>query len=140
MSVGFLSLNAALDARVRAVLPAGIDLATGYAPEDLTDPAAPILARIVPHGVYPREQRGKAGLLEAHYSFFVEFDQERIDATQEAAGYAFFDDAMAQICGWAYAPGRMAEFQQSPAPMAYDGRIGRVEFSFVVPVIVTGNP
>jgi len=140
MSIGLLALNALVDARIRAVLPAGIEMVTGYSPADLTDSAPPILARIVPYGAYPVEQRGRTGALEAHYSLFVEFDQERISAAQESAGYQFFDDALAQVCGWAYAPGRAAQFQQSPAPLAYDGRIGRVEFSFVIPVFVTGNP
>lgn len=140
MSIGILSLNALVDARIRAVLPAGVELVTGYSYEDLRDSAPAILARVVPQGVYPAEQSGRTAALVAQYSLFVEFDQERITGTEEAAGYQFFDDALAQIAGWAYAPGRFAQFIQSPTPMAYDGRIGRVEFSFSLPVFVIGNP
>ncbi|TVO53855.1 hypothetical protein [Denitromonas halophila] len=139
MSVGILALNTLVDARIRAVLPAGIEMVTGYSYEDLTDSAPAILARIVPQGVYPAEQSGRTAALVAQYTLFVEFDQERLSTADESAGYQFFDDALAQIAGWAYAPGRFAQFIHSPTPMAYDGRIWRVEFSFSVPVFVTGN-
>lgn len=131
-----MSLSSALDARLRPLLPAGMGLGVGYAPENLTDLGAPIHAHVVPDGAAPYADTGNQARLMAGYTLYVFLDQERIDATQEASAYQFFDDALAHILGWA--PMGLGECRliASPSPLAYDGRIGRLEFSFQVPVYV----
>lgn len=144
MTIGLLAINARVDARIRDVLPASVQMITGYSEEDLRESAPPMLARIVLHGVFPDDESGDrqgmtAAALLAQYSFFVEFDQERVTTAQEQEGYTLFDDAMMQIVGWSYRPGHVARLIQSPNPLAYDGRIGRVEFSFTVPIYLIGR-
>ncbi len=136
MSLGLMALNAAIDARLRPLLPAGMGLGVGYAPENLTDLAAPIHAHVVPDGAAPVDATGPQARLMAGFTVYVFLDQERIDAQQESDAYAFFDAALSHIIGWPPLDLGACRLIASPTPLAYDGRIGRLEFSFQVPVYV----
>ena len=140
MSLGLMALNAAIDSRLRPLLPAGMGLGVGYAPENLTELASPIHAHVVPDGAAPASDAGAQARLMAGFTLYVFLDQERIDATQEADAYQFFDDAMAHVLGWQPLDLGECRLVASPSPLAYDGRIGRLEFSFHVPVYVRRAP
>lgn len=141
MSIGLLALNAAIASRLTPLLPSGMGLAVGYAPENLTDLAAPISCHVVPDGARPYSDTGPNARLMAGYTLYVFLDQERIDTTQEAAAYQFFDDALAALLGWAPGGGAAeCRFVSTQTPMAYDGRIGRLEISIEVPVYIRRVP
>lgn len=136
MSLGLLALNQAIDARLRPLLPTGMGLAVGYAPENLTELENPTTCHVVPDGASPLSSTGRNSRLMAGFTLYVFLDQERIDATQEAAAFQFFDDALAHLLAWSPNGVGDVEFTQTQTPMAYDGRIGRLEISFAVPVYI----
>ena len=138
MSIGLLALNAQIDARLRAALPAGMGLAVGYAPDNLTELANPVSAHVIPDGAQPQEDITTNARLMAGYTMYVFLDQERITASDEAMAYQFFDYSLSLILGWQpNSSTGECRFVSSPTPLAYDGHIGRLEFSFQIPVYVT---
>jgi len=112
-------------------------LGVGYAPENLTELEQPIHCHVVPDGARPDSDARVNARLMAGFTLYVFLDQERISATQEAAAYQFFDDALAALLAWS-PEGSAGEFRfvSTPTPIGYDGRVGRLEISIEVPVYV----
>lgn len=105
---------------------------------DLTDDSAyPAGAQVFFVKLIPDDQVSRSARHSALWSFDLYVDTGRISDTQKSAAATLFNDAMAALIGWEFAPGRETQIAASQ-DSAVEARILRISFGFKLPVYLAG--
>lgn len=115
-----------------------IPLAGTFGQIDVTDSSAFAVAANVVFGSFaPVSQVGASALHHVAWTFDLYVDVGRATPAQKTAAAALFSNALQSLIGWEFSRGREVRTAEGQ-PSGYDGRVLRISFGFIIPVLLAG--